>query len=556
MMNVPEVALSYVFLAFQLDRILPSELVADREVDEVDLVRRVLPVELAGRRAAVARHRRVAEVQVLVGEPQAQLLVDPVLQAGADPPLPVERDRRRPLALAQRRGVVGEADRTGPRLRQLVRRAEREAPGVVVVEVRRPVLVRRVRLDLHLAELAPVLPVDVGHHGEPVGQLVVGAGHHLLRHGEAQVDVLAADAAPLQQRGQDRPGADELAGVLELEVDLGGVGDAEAGGGRRLEQDARHAAVADVALLDLEVAVGAGDVRDGGLVVDLAVEDLRPDADREPAVDPVGRGREGAEGQELGLGGVEAAGPVVLVLQRAAEIGAEAEAELQVGGGAVDAVERPARREALRVAAVAAAARVAALVEVADAVGRLDADQDLRPVEPGHAGRVAEGGRGVLGDRRPPRRGRAEVGRPHLVKDEAPGPGVGGREQQGEREASEADRRPQPPAARGGRARRDGVASPHAPSPRFAPANVLAHHYPHFGNRNWTWSRSVQSVPTSDASTLSNAWTDVLTGSLPTRNSRPKPPPTGTVQTFLPCFASQSAVMIGLLARYQPLPRL
>src|SRR4051812_50220263 len=104
MMNVPKVALSYVFLAFQLDPLLPSELVADREVDEVDLVRRVLPVELAGRRTAVERHRRVAEVQVLVGDAQAQLLVEPVLQAGADPPLPVQRDRRRPLAVAQRRG--------------------------------------------------------------------------------------------------------------------------------------------------------------------------------------------------------------------------------------------------------------------------------------------------------------------------------------------------------------------------------------------------------------------------------------------------------------------
>src|SRR3954471_15961125 len=542
--------------AFQSDRILPSELVADGEVDEVDLVRSVLPVELAGGRAAVERHRRVTEVEVLVGQAQAQLLADLVLQAGADPPLLVERDRRRPLALAQGRGVVGEPDRPGPRIREPVLRAQRDAPGVVVVQVRGPALPGRVDVDLHLAELAPVLPVDVAHDRQPVGQLVVGAERHLLRHGEAEVEVLAGDAAPLQQGGQDRPGAGELAGVLELEVDLGDVGDAEAGGGRRLEQDAGHAAVADVALLDLEVAVGAGDVRDGGLEVDLAVEDLRPDADREPAVDPVGRGREGAEGQELGLGGVVAAGPVVLVLQRAAEVGAEAEAELQVGGGAVDAVERPARREALRVAAVAAAARVAALVEVADAVGRLDADQDLRPVEPGHAGRVAERGRGVLGDRRPPRRGRAEVGRPHLVEDEAGGPGVGGREQQGDRETSEADRRPQPPAARRGRARRDGVASPHAPSPRFAPAIVLAHYYPHFGNRNWTWSRSVRSVPNSGDSTSSNAWTDVLTGSLPTRNSRPKPPPTGTVQTFLPCLASQSAVMIGLLARYQPLPRL
>src|SRR3954451_7403188 len=542
--------------AFQSDRILLSELVADREVDEVDLVRRVLPVELAGRRAAVARHRRVAEVQVLVGEAQAQLLVEPVLQAGADPPLLVERDRRRPLALAQGRGVVGEADRPGPRVRQLVLRAQREAPGVVVVQVRGPALPGRGDVALHLAELAPVLPVDVGHDGEPVGHLVVGAGHHLLRHGEAQVDVLVADAAPLQQGGQDRAGAGELAGVLELEVDLGDVGDAEAGGGRRLEQDAGHAAVADVALVDLEVAVAAGDVRDGGLVVDLAVEDLRPDADREPAVDPVGRGREGAEGQELGLGGVVAAGPVVLVLQRAAEVGAQAQPELEVRRGAVDAVERPARREAARVAAVAAGARVAALVEVADAVGRLDADQDLRPVEAGHAGRVAERGRGVLGDRRPPRRGRAEVRRPHLVEDEAPGPGVGGREQQGDRETSQPDRRPQPPTAQGGRARRAGVASPHAASPRFAPAIVLAPRPPHFGNRNWTWSRSVQSVPNSGDSTSSNAWTDVLTGSLPARNSRPKPPPTGTVQTSLPCFASQSAVMTGLLARYQTLPRL
>src|SRR3954447_2987127 len=101
MMNGPEAVLCYAIFAFQPDRILPSELVADREVDEVDLVRRVLPVELAGRRTAVARHRRVAEVQVLVGEAQARFLVEPVPRPGPAPPLPVERDRRRPLAVAQ-----------------------------------------------------------------------------------------------------------------------------------------------------------------------------------------------------------------------------------------------------------------------------------------------------------------------------------------------------------------------------------------------------------------------------------------------------------------------
>src|SRR3954453_22668274 len=98
MVDGPEVVLFYAIFAFQSDRILPSELVADREVDEVDLVRRVLPVELAGRRTAAARLRRAAEVKVLVGDAKAQLLVEPVLRAGADPPLPVQRDRRRPLA--------------------------------------------------------------------------------------------------------------------------------------------------------------------------------------------------------------------------------------------------------------------------------------------------------------------------------------------------------------------------------------------------------------------------------------------------------------------------
>ena len=43
-----------------------------------------------------------------------------------------------------------------------------------------------------------------------------------------------------------------------------------------------------------------------------------------------------------------------------------------------------------------------------------------------------------------------------------------------------------------------------------------------------------------------------LIGSLPSRNSRPTPPPTGTVQVSLLSRAFQSAVMIGELVRYQP----
>src|SRR5262249_21235755 len=73
----------------------------------------------------------------------------------------------------------------------------------------------------------------------------------------------------------------------------------------------------------------------------------------------------------------------------------------------------------------------------------------------------------------------------------------------------------------------------------------------HFGKSSWIWRRSCQSAALSGLTTLANACTCALIGSLPTRNSRPAPPPTGTVQR-LSESASQSAVMMGALTRYQP----
>jgi hypothetical protein len=43
----------------------------------------------------------------------------------------------------------------------------------------------------------------------------------------------------------------------------------------------------------------------------------------------------------------------------------------------------------------------------------------------------------------------------------------------------------------------------------------------------------------------------VLAGSLPIRNSRPKPPPIGIVRTSLSSLAARSAVAIGELVRYR-----
>ena len=164
-------------------------------------------------------------------------------------------------------------------------------------------------------------------------------------------------------------------------------------------------------------------VVDPGLRVQLAVDDLRAGADRQPTVDPIGGHRKRAEGDQFGLQGVEAAGPVALVTGGEAEVGAQREAELEIGGGAVDEVAAEPGNEAQRIAAVAAGdGGIVALVEVADAVGRLDADQHLRLIEPGHAGGVAERRRRIVGRRRPAGRGGAEVRRRHLVEEQAAGP--------------------------------------------------------------------------------------------------------------------------------------
>jgi hypothetical protein len=53
------------------------------------------------------------------------------------------------------------------------------------------------------------------------------------------------------------------------------------------------------------------------------------------------------------------------------------------------------------------------------AVQQLCADQELRTVQLGHTGRVAEHRRGILGERRPAGRGGAEVRGTHLVEPES-----------------------------------------------------------------------------------------------------------------------------------------
>ena len=174
-------------------------------------------------------------------------------------------------------------------------------------------------------------------------------------------------------------------------------------------------------------------VVDAGLGVQLAVDDLRAAANRQPRIDPIGRDRKGAQRDDLVLLGVKSAGPVALIAGGEAEVGAQREAEFEIGGGAVDVIAAEPRNEAQGIAAVAAGdGGFVVLVEVADAVGRLDADQHLRLIEPGHAGRVAEGGRGIVGRRRPPGRSGAQIGRRHLVKEQPAGLGFRGGGQRGD----------------------------------------------------------------------------------------------------------------------------
>ena len=161
---------------------------------------------------------------------------------------------------------------------------------------------------------------------------------------------------------------------------------------------------------------------DRDLLVERAVESEGPAPDREPVVDPVGGVDAGAERDDLGLGAVVASRPAVVVLQRAAEVGAAPEAELEVRGHALREGEAAARDQPGRVAAVAAAdRRVRAAIEMDVAVDQLRPDHQLRAVQAGHAGRIAEHRRRVLGERRPARGGGAEIRRAHLVNPKAGG---------------------------------------------------------------------------------------------------------------------------------------
>jgi hypothetical protein len=103
----------------------------------VKVVGFVVALEAARERTALDVDIGIAAVHVLVGGADRDLVVEAVLNSGAEAELLVQRQVRAPLAFRHRRAVVAAADRPQPAFGERVLGAQRNAPGVVVVQVGR-----------------------------------------------------------------------------------------------------------------------------------------------------------------------------------------------------------------------------------------------------------------------------------------------------------------------------------------------------------------------------------------------------------------------------------
>jgi hypothetical protein len=157
-------------------------------------------------RPALDVQSRVATVHVLVDRADRDVVVDAVLDAGAKAELLVERQIGGALALRYGRAVEAAAERPQPAVGKHVLCPEREAPGVVIVEVDRFVADVGVG-DRHVgfAERAPVLPHQVAHDRPAIVELVVAAEHDLLRHREPEIDPAREEPPIVLQQLKTRP---------------------------------------------------------------------------------------------------------------------------------------------------------------------------------------------------------------------------------------------------------------------------------------------------------------------------------------------------------------
>ena len=237
------------------------------------------------------------------------------------------------------------------------------------------------------------------------------------------------------------PGArfENSAARAEVEVDLRVPGEPEPGAGVDLVEETDVAAPAPIVVVELELAVAEGgvDVVDRHLVLVAAIHGIQARPERELVGQLVGDGGQQGDAEDRRILDVVAADPVVVVIQGSAEIAGHCEPELEPGRHAVAeepaAAEEPAVRPD-RVAAVLSAEcgrSARADREAGIAPEHLPRAQELRALQPRHAGGVGEHGRGVLRARIVARRGQADVGRADLVGNQAAGERRTGRKRDG-----------------------------------------------------------------------------------------------------------------------------
>ncbi len=164
---------------------------------------------------------------------------------------------------------------------------------------------------------------------------MINAEHDGLGHGQFHVDLTVGAKNSIENRlqsGREVSGADR---IVKFQLNLGAVGQAEAGSYDGFEQDTQIVAVADIVRIELQFAVrGAADAEgiivDGGLLSQFPVQDAETGPDRQPFIDPVADTRVDPHDHQLPFLNVVAPGPTATVIQTETEIGANPDPQLQI----------------------------------------------------------------------------------------------------------------------------------------------------------------------------------------------------------------------------------
>ncbi|MCY1389333.1 hypothetical protein D9M71_41280 [compost metagenome] len=218
--------------------------------------------------------------------------------------------------------------------------------------------------------------------------------------------------------------------VLEVQIDLAGVGQANARAGLRGVDHADIRTEAPILVLVLELAVGAVGKAERravnrGLGLQHAVHGLDAQTHRPLLVEAVSHAGHQRQTTQAGVLCEVAPGPVVVIIDRQTEIGVLTEADAPVVVQFM-ADEKTAAGDRVEGIATAAARHVGVgiAVEAQIAVQHLQAGGDLRAGQVAQARGVAGNGRGALGAGSGTGIGQASVIGADFVKHEAAGPGL------------------------------------------------------------------------------------------------------------------------------------